>query len=1275
MPATASPRRPLTLEPLEPRLLLSVIGVLLERGHDHGLPAEDEEFSYAVEVRGPDLTGLQVDTPWTEHFDSATYLPPGWAGEYTTHDEGPLGIAIEAGTDGADRFIFVEWYDIPPGEWVTLDTTDTTLAAATEGGPWNGTVDFSAVPQPGAPPNITYPVDGTTNADLMPTFQWDAWAAPGPGGGVWFELAPGGSDLALYTQDHAPADTTQWASTIGLDPGADYEFAADFHNSAIVPVSGVDATVTSWNEASAGFSTRPAPTGIEVIAARGLDHGYPGNEVERCFLVEAIAPGLASLEVEAPWGADFSSDDYLPPGWAGQYVQFWDDDFDLYIEAGTDGPDRFIYLEWEEISQKHWDAVDRNGAELGVAYAGGWWEGDVDFAGVPVPDETPNITAPAHGTINAPVTPDFAWGAWTDPGPGAGVWWAVADTRTYTDVVEVEHAPPDTTDWTPDTPLEEGVWYEFAADFHNTGAAVVADAAVYTASYSESSMLFLTEGPTAALDVWVDRGRDYGGPGSGDDERDCAVGVDADGLLALEVTTPWGAEFDSWEYLAWPWDGSYFEVEDDGGLWFEGGTDEGTRWFEVGWDELSSGQWASLQNGQLEVTVLYDSGEWEGSAGFAGAPMPTEVPQFTSPEFEADEVPINPIVQWEAWTTPGPGAGIWYDLTRADTDTTVYEEEHEPAGMTQWTPPGLLDTQTDYEFALDFHNVDIVAATGVDVWVESWTESYVEFTTGAAGAVPRIALDEPAPGSFASPGDSQPVAWTDSDPDSDAQIDLFWDTDRFAANNLLALQGTTWGTIATGISEDDAADTLDWTVDAPAGIPCFFYATIDDGETQSADYTTVPIQIIKMVDGMAVVRSHTYANGVVVSLYDVDPGNGLDVPVVAWTKQQFRKRITDVAITPGSNQTVNAITLYDGANGTDDLGILVENNLLLKKLDDKRAGTPDLAFLASQGAVNQVKLRQGIAGAEINGLVGEGGWTLPADIDADGATDDLTGLYTPGRLAKIDIAGDAAGEIVGAAGVSWRVRGTLATELTLTATGAKGVSLGSLSADNAGNASLRAPGGVKKISSGDWADGLLEVDWITSLATKANKRLGTLGDFGADLVLGGLTALKATLGKAKISGDLHDAAWQIGGHMGSLAVKLAVQNTQLRTTGNIKSVSLASIHDSLVFAGVAGGLAERVDEAADFAQTSAIGKFQIKGIKNDPGPWFENTQVAAHNVGKVTVKQVETDNGGTAFGISGVDIVKVTWRQDGEKYRWPEKRAADWPDVGVTVDFIVEEVV
>ncbi|GAF72453.1 unnamed protein product, partial [marine sediment metagenome] len=86
------------------------------------------------------------------------------------------------------------------------------------------------------------------------------------------------------------------------------------------------------------------------------------------------------------------------------------------------------------------------------------------------------------------------------------------------------------------------------------------------------------------------------------------------------------------------------------------------------------------------------------------------------------------------------------------------------------------------------------------------TDEDYTFNTVAVDIPPQITLGDPGVGTVVTVGDVYAISWTDADPDNDARISLYWDLDTNSGNNLPFNEGVTWGTIATGISEDDPAD-------------------------------------------------------------------------------------------------------------------------------------------------------------------------------------------------------------------------------------------------------------------------------------------------------------------------------------------------------------------------------------------------------------------------------------------------------------------------------------
>jgi hypothetical protein len=80
------------------------------------------------------------------------------------------------------------------------------------------------------------------------------------------------------------------------------------------------------------------------------------------------------------------------------------------------------------------------------------------------------------------------------------------------------------------------------------------------------------------------------------------------------------------------------------------------------------------------------------------------------------------------------------------------------------------------------------------------------------------------------------LAWSDEDPDSNASISLFYDSDNAGADGTL---------IAEGIAEDldEAEDNYRWDTNGIARGRYWFYAVIADGTTQAIVYTTASVEL------------------------------------------------------------------------------------------------------------------------------------------------------------------------------------------------------------------------------------------------------------------------------------------------------------------------------------------------------------------------------------------------------------------------------------------------
>jgi hypothetical protein len=108
--------------------------------------------------------------------------------------------------------------------------------------------------------------------------------------------------------------------------------------------------------------------------------------------------------------------------------------------------------------------------------------------------------------------------------------------------------------------------------------------------------------------------------------------------------------------------------------------------------------------------------------------------------------------------------------------------------------------------------------------------------------------------------------------------------------------------------------------------------------------------------------------------------------------------------------------------------------------------------------------------------------------------------------------------------------------------------------------------------------------------------------------------------------------------LGSLAVKGAVTGSRIAAAGNIGSIKAGSLVDSEVYAGVTGD-GRFPSLAADFANEAFIAKLSLKAPLGTAS--FDNSVVAANNMGRISLGLIDTDNGGVPFGVAADAIASL----------------------------------
>jgi cyclophilin family peptidyl-prolyl cis-trans isomerase len=330
--------------------------------------------------------------------------------------------------------------------------------------------------------------------------------------------------------------------------------------------------------------------------------------------------------------------------------------------------------------------------------------------------------------------------------------------------------------------------------------------------------------------------------------------------------------------------------------------------------------------------------------------------------------------------------------------------------------------------------------------------------------------------------------------------------------------------------------------------------------------------------------------------------------------------IASVALTGGSAATAVTLTTKGGDNAVTVAGITADS--ALKSFSAKTTNLTGAMTIT--GAVGKVDL-----GSINNGSVTIGG----------AATDKPVTMTVAGAVTTSDI--------TSAPPINSITAGSYVSS-TDKVGGINAPAIGKLTSKGAFSQDVTVSGPIKSFSAGGDVTGVVvNADSFGSITVKGNVSNGQFDSSQAFAPTG------KPMGKVNISGD--------------------VANTLIRATGNIASVSVASITGSTIFAGIAGSLDLRTlpTQATDFASPASIGTVTIKG-------GFSDSRVAAVKLNKVAVGIVTTANNGTVFGVAGDTIGSVTGTLDTTKFTL--KKLATQDDVtrqtnGLTLsDFAVTVV-
>ena len=345
----------------------------------------------------------------------------------------------------------------------------------------------------------------------------------------------------------------------------------------------------------------------------------------------------------------------------------------------------------------------------------------------------------------------------------------------------------------------------------------------------------------------------------------------------------------------------------------------------------------------------------------------------------------------------------------------------------------------------------------------------------------------------------------------------------------------------------------------------------------------------------------------------------------------------------------------------------------------------DVAVSGTTLALDTITVTGGTPSVTVRGAGGNGevlvnGITAPTTVRSfSGRNAVLTGTSNfAGGVGRLDVLRTAAATII-VGGANSAVRIGTATDTDFTAAGPvrqlragswggtdadpdviTAPALGSfqVTGDFTGNLNLTGTAGARALNSARIGGAAATGTWIVSgpVGSVSAGAIGPIwsGNFAGPVnsfkVTGNLSgALTAPSVRSVSAGSVTSAAITLTQaptpgvtNLGSLRSAGAVSGTNVRSNGNIGTVTAGSIDSSSIFAGVIepGGPAVALpDGPDDFVPGVSI---RAVNVRNRTAPSFVASYVAAASLGKLNLGMANTNNAGVPFGVAALDIASFS---------------------------------
>ena len=250
-----------------------------------------------------------------------------------------------------------------------------------------------------------------------------------------------------------------------------------------------------------------------------------------------------------------------------------------------------------------------------------------------------------------------------------------------------------------------------------------------------------------------------------------------------------------------------------------------TTWHVFGLDDNTTYFW------RVKASDGFAQSPWvQGSFFVNTANDDPSTPTLKNPGQDAWVATLTPRLELNASQDPDNDDLIYRFEVYTDEELSQLVVTHGESGTPEWVVPEELNDNTWYYWraqAEDEHGA-----------TSEWMETVSLFTDSNGINDPStIMIQEPSE-DLITEFDSIQIRWEDSDPETDADIALYYDTDAFGEDGTL---------IVAGLMEnpDGEDDSYIWDITAVAEGTYYIYGTITDGKSSAVSYAPGTVTIAR----------------------------------------------------------------------------------------------------------------------------------------------------------------------------------------------------------------------------------------------------------------------------------------------------------------------------------------------------------------------------------------------------------------------------------------------